>query len=354
MSVSIAFGVAAALLAAAVIEANAAKPAPKSETAEPQIVYMNPPELGFFSKKLDCHGIPIKAHADVDDRALTEASRRIWQQIGSSPGIAHNLVQVGAEMHIIGKNQVTSDLPYFRHLKGAHYDGEKTIDERTRGVGGLNASCGEENLLKLPDDRYLGRDICSHEFAHTILSYGADEAMCKLVESRYEEAVKEGKWKTAYAGSNYHEYLAELTMWYFDTRGDFGQIEPAPESGSAWLRSYDPKGYEMVDRIYSGRQKVKKIKYVPLVAIPGKEESHTRSAESSDAVTIILDNQSKRDVQIFWLDQEGKRQNPRTLHAGDKDGIDTFAGHAWLITDMDGKAIRIYVAQKTPGRAVLQ
>ena len=45
-----------------------------------------------------------------------------------------------------------------------------TIDERTRGMGGLEASCGEENLLA-PDDepKYAGRDILTHELAHTLM-----------------------------------------------------------------------------------------------------------------------------------------------------------------------------------------
>jgi len=51
-----------------------------------------------------------------------------------------------------------------------------TRDPRTRGLGGLLTSCGEENLLGLEKDRYRGRDICVHEFAHNILGYGVPSA----------------------------------------------------------------------------------------------------------------------------------------------------------------------------------
>ena len=43
-------------------------------------------------------------------------------------------------------------------------------------MGGREVSCGEENLLRLRKDRYRGRDICVHEFAHAIQDYGMSEA----------------------------------------------------------------------------------------------------------------------------------------------------------------------------------
>lgn len=53
----------------------------------------------------------------------------------------------------------------------------QALDDRGRGYGGFNASCGEENLLRLPCDRYRDhRDILTHEFAHTCLSWGLGAA----------------------------------------------------------------------------------------------------------------------------------------------------------------------------------
>lgn len=218
-----------------------------------------PPEQGFFSKKLNCHGILIKSHLIVDDKALQEAATRVWSEIGRSPGIIFNMTQAHAEVHIIGKDQFPSDLPELAKYKGKPYDGKLTIDERTRGVGGLQASCGEENLLMLPSDRYKGSDICRHEFAHTILSYGVDVVTRSMVKLQYRRAMNQGKWRGSYAASNYHEYWAELSMWYFGSWGYSGTMDPKPEKGVAWLKSYDPDGYELLDKIYSGRWKVNKI-----------------------------------------------------------------------------------------------
>ena len=40
-------------------------PAQSTNAARPQITRLTPPEKDFFSKQLDYHGIPIKAHAQT-------------------------------------------------------------------------------------------------------------------------------------------------------------------------------------------------------------------------------------------------------------------------------------------------
>ena len=78
---------------------------------EPKVISIQPPEQGLFSKQVLCDGIPIKAHRDVEDAALLEARRRISRMLKNLPVVTKNLVDVGAEMEIIGKDQQTSDLP---------------------------------------------------------------------------------------------------------------------------------------------------------------------------------------------------------------------------------------------------
>jgi hypothetical protein len=170
--------------------------------AEPNVTLIAPPQFGFFSKQVVCKGIPIKAHADVDDAALFEARRRMGRMLEHVPNVVANLVDIGAELHIIGKNKMTSDLPYLRHWKGKPFEtyGKtfQSIDARTRGVGGLLASCGEENLLKLQSDRYRDhRDICTHEFAHTVL-WGASGFLDTPVSYFWRAA-----WVSNWAGETY-------------------------------------------------------------------------------------------------------------------------------------------------------
>ena len=163
---------------------------------------IDPPEQGFYAKRLRYAGIEIKAHASTEDRALIAAREKLERMLRSTPSVRANLAAAGAELHIIGAEQATSDLPENRHLKGRPYEGTLTIDERTRGTGGLAASCGEENLLKFARDRYAGLDICVHEFAHAIYNFGVDETTRALFAARYSAAKAGGLWYGMFAATN--------------------------------------------------------------------------------------------------------------------------------------------------------
>lgn len=180
----------------------------------------------FFGKEVVVFGVPIRAHTCVSDAALIVAADRLSRMMRHLPGAVHErLARRGASFHIIGIGQGTSDLPEHRHMKGVDggYTGEKgiTLDMRARGMGGVQSSCGEENLIDLDSDpRYAGRDILTHEFAHCIMDVGLPRELREEIYETHRISIeKEGRWKqadgkgVAYAGSNASEYFAELTMW---------------------------------------------------------------------------------------------------------------------------------------------
>ncbi len=213
----------------------------------------------FYSKYLSFHGIPIKAHRVVQDEALYAAYDRLARMfqflLTRQPLLVSNLVAAGVELHIIGRDQVTTDLPEWRKDKGvplAEYNG-LTRDQRTRGMGGRLTSCGEENLLKLEKDRYRGRDICLHEFSHAILNFGCPREIRQRVAAQRKDSLAKGLWQKSYAGSNADEFFAELTMWYFGTHGDLGMTGPKPGNGPKGLKDYDPEGFALIDDFYRGR-----------------------------------------------------------------------------------------------------
>jgi hypothetical protein len=123
-------------------------------------------------------------------------------------------------------------------------------------MGGLLTSCGEENLLKLEKDRYRGRDICVHEFAHNIRNHGIPRSIRARFDEQYHRSLKKGLWQKSYAGSNPDEFFAELTMWYFGTHGDLHMSGPKPENGPAGLKQYDPEAFALLDDFFSGRMKI--------------------------------------------------------------------------------------------------
>lgn len=178
------------VIAIAPLAINAAFSGTTNET-RPAITLLNPPEMKFFSKQLSFKGIPIKAHQVVSDAALYVAFDRVTMMLNHQPVIVSNLVAAKVELHIIGKDQVTTDLPEWRADKGKplpEYNG-LTRDERTRGMGGRLVSCGEENLLQLETDRYHGRDICVHEFAHAIRNFGLNQEVVSKFNAQYRRSL---------------------------------------------------------------------------------------------------------------------------------------------------------------------
>lgn len=236
---------------------QAAEPDNAREVAVSRI---DPLEKGFFSKVIYYRGIPIKSSGEVADEALLAARDRLASMLSNLPIVCENLRAAHAELHIIGRDQVTSDLPEWRFDKGKplpEYNG-LTIDQRTRGMGGLIASCGEENLLKLEKDRYRGRDICVHEFSHCVYQFGIPRGIREQFRRQYKQSLAKGLWDHAYAGSNDDEFFAELAMWYFGTHGDLHMKGDKPENGRDGLKQYDPEAFALMDELFSGRMKIAK------------------------------------------------------------------------------------------------
>ena len=133
---------------------------------------------GYYSQIIAAtpSSIPILAHNIVSPEAMYEAFRRMRSMLRYMPIACSRMQSVGAELHIIPKRRGSSSLPEWKHLWTDDCEKErKEFDARNRGTGGLYCSCGEENLIQNVDekeDRYFGRDICVHELAHTILSFG--------------------------------------------------------------------------------------------------------------------------------------------------------------------------------------
>jgi alpha-L-arabinofuranosidase len=256
-----------------------------------------PAENHFFAKLLDYQGIPIKASSEVADEALFAAQARLAMMLSHLPSVCSNLTNSGAELHIIGRNQVTSDLPEWRFDKGKplpEYNG-LTIDQRTRGMGGRISSCGEENLLKLEKDRYFGRDICVHEFAHCIYQFGIPRDIRDRFRRQYKASLAKGLWEKAYAASNDDEFFAELSMWYFGTHGDLHMTGPKPENGPDGLKAYDPEAFALWDEFFGGRMKVTRT-----TSADSSEFQDDPASVSPATATITID-----------LNQRGPAINPR-------------------------------------------
>lgn len=311
------------------------------------------PYLNFYTKFLDCDGIYIRSADVVDDKALLVAAAKMKNMLKYIPEAQKNLVANGAELHVIGKNQQTSDLPEFQYMKGVKYvdNGDTTdIDKRTRGLGGIWTSCGEENLLNLPGDRYAGgSDICIHEFAHNIMDYGLDTTLQRKIINAYKHALAKGLWKDAYAAQNQHEYWAELSMWYFGEHGEFLKKTMLPVPGAEGLRNYDIEGYMLLDSIYTGKLRPITIHRLPVKKVSEKSRSGYKAEDSQ----LMFTNDTSEKLKLYWIDFDGKPVLYGELKPYYRILQPTHISHVWMVQNQNGDALGYYEADSSYCRVTI-
>ncbi|MCC7479881.1 hypothetical protein IT575_15685 [bacterium] len=291
-----------------------------------------PPELqksALYSMEDSVHGIRIRSMPGVSAEAIEIAKARLAMLLEHLPQVAANLADAGAELRIM------------------------TGYPNTDVTGGLVSYATEENILKNERDRFTDhRDICVHECAHMLhTAFGPEQ--CAAITQRFAEAQAAGLWPGCYAMTNESEFFAELTMWYFGTRGDYGRL-PEPQEGPAWLKQYDPQSYELLDSIYSGRLLSRRIEWKRLADRGAAAEGSLKSLDSGQPSQIQYVNNTGGTVSYYWLDFEGKRVPYGTVEAGERGSMSTFISHPWLLTDSAGTVLGIWVPETTHDRIVVE
>ena len=121
----------------------------------------------FYQKYIETEGLYVTSSGKVSDEALLKACDIISLMLAKRPDVKAHMVKKGCHVMIIGKDEETCDLPEFAHICNCE-DSIKYWNWRARGFGGapedeFSSSCGEENLLALPQDKYVGENILIHE-----------------------------------------------------------------------------------------------------------------------------------------------------------------------------------------------
>lgn len=131
-----------------------------------------------------------------------------------------NLRRFRAEVHIIGKDQRSTDLPVFRHMRAKPTLGRMTLDRRARGLSSLYTSSAAENLRSLPAERRDDhRDIPTHRFAHPILFAGLSRDIYARIEAQRQASPAGGLRSSACRATNAQDFFARPSMRYFGNRG---------------------------------------------------------------------------------------------------------------------------------------
>ena len=134
-------------------------------------------------------------------------------------GVIRRLVEGKCKVSIIGRDQVTTDIPEHSYLKLQR--GGRDLDSTTRGLGGSKelpvASVGEENITMVNDSYYPMENILIHEFGHSVMLIGMSDAEKKRVHDCYEKAKSKNMYSAGiYMIENADEYWAEGVQSWFD------------------------------------------------------------------------------------------------------------------------------------------
>lgn len=255
----------AALLLSITCNLCPAKSGPASTTAHrvtapPESLKVDP----FYKKYLSCGGLPIISSENVPDEALLKANELINKMLAGRPDVRREMIAADVRYVVIGANEGVTEIPEYSHMKPKAF-----WDERARGFGGRITSCGEENLLCYPVDRYDDESIFVHEFAHCIHGYGLsriDKEFNSKLKELYDKALAKGLWKFTYAGSNPGEYWAEGVQSWFDCNRqnnyNHNHINTREE-----LKAYDPELAKFIAEAFAQTAKMD-WRYEPVAKQP--------------------------------------------------------------------------------------
>ena len=213
----------------------------------------------FYQKYIETEGLYVTSSGKVSDEALLKACDSISLMLAKRPDVKAHMVKKGCHVMVIGKDEETCDLPEFAHICNCE-DSIKYWNWRARGFGGapedeFSSSCGEENLLALPQDKYVGENILIHEFAHlihTVGIVGVEPDFNERLEALRQNAIRKGLWEKTYAVSNKEEYFAECVQSFFNCNR---YAEPA-NGVHNWvnrrtkLKTYDPDMYRLLQEYF--------------------------------------------------------------------------------------------------------
>lgn len=226
-------------------------------------VITTPKPAPYYTQFLPVKGINVKAHESVDPAALQAASEIVDVMLSGRKDIAHCMPRQGADLAIIPRDQVNTDLPEFAHWKGTEdFTGRSRDTFDIRGLGGVEgqpvSSAGEEQLLgnwesHHPWYPYLGHMV-AHEYAHAVQNLCFTDDDHRQWNSFYEEAREAGLYPGAHMMYNVREFFAVFSAAYFEVTDELG-ADPDRET----FRDRFPEILKALDDIYHGGRLAEKF-----------------------------------------------------------------------------------------------
>ena len=347
----------------------------------------------FYEQWIDVEGLPVVASAKVNPYAVKEAAWLIRQMIGHRQDVLQALTQNGVRFAVMAHNELTTQIPEHSDLQPDYY-----WDRRARGLGPMSVrpvtSCGEENLLNYPGDPYWSENILIHKFSHAIHLMGlntVDPDFDDRLETTYNAAKEKGLWENTYAITNKAEYWAEGAQSWFDTnrandvdtRDKLKEYDPAlavllaevygdtdwrymqaiTRTHLSYLQGFNPEKspkfewppelieltefhQQLKDPESDGGGKWIDLKEHDLSLLP-----NLRSTDSDTETAIIFVNGTKIEIAYYWVDHKGEEKHYGKIAVDTFVNQQTYAGHIWLVKDVNGDNLAVFRAEEKAGRA---
>lgn len=265
----------------------------------PRYLITSPPDSlrldTFYARYTDAYGIPVVASRNVSDDALLMGRDIINYMLLIRPDVRKVLIARHARLSVIGKDEMQTDLPECRDWKKPDIkDGRLTPGERdnydkpggiasmtdrqywnqrARGMGGIQTSCAEENLLGISGTRYYGENITVHEFSHNIMGalQSFDSAFRADIKKAYAAAKANGLYKNQYAINTIDEYWAEGSQWWFWSNYEFYDQDTRVQTPDD-LKNYDPALYAILAKVYAGHHIPGDVYYGKNIHAPARKK----------------------------------------------------------------------------------
>jgi dipeptidyl-peptidase-4 len=134
------------------------------------------------------------------------------------------------------------------------------------------------------------------------------------------------------------------------------ELHWSPDGKTAWYKADEPGGkshYVTVD-LATGKKTVSPSPPPALTpALSPSLPDDIRSENNGEECTITFVNKTKAKVKLIWVNQDGHRTEYGDIAAGELHEQDTYAGHAWIVTDEAGKIVGAFRAAAGGGEAVI-
>ena len=212
----------------------------------------------YYKQFLSVKGITIKAAQKVDPAAFHAAADMIGPMLSGRHDIADCMVNAGAALAIIPKDDIVTTLPEFTHLKDrSDFTGRTYQSFQIRGLGGVRgqpvSSASEESLLGLdvsayPHNRFpFDALITVHEFAHAIQNVCFTSEDHNKWNAFYASAKQDNIFPGTHMMADEKEFFAVFSTAYFEVTDEIGK-----GAGRSTVEEEYPEIFMFLEELYGG------------------------------------------------------------------------------------------------------